>query len=158
MDGLPCEFYKFVWDTIGDDFSCLAFEVFSYDSYEFLNRYLSILFPRMWLVTPLGVGGLSPCLVLLTKLWPRHWPWGLVRWHERWLGKSTYVLWRDDSFLTLWFHLRRPQSGLETLPIIPFFLKIDFDKTYDQVDWSFIKDVDLLGLWTKICGHGEHSL
>jgi hypothetical protein len=25
IDGFPCEFYKVMWDTIGDDFYCLVF-------------------------------------------------------------------------------------------------------------------------------------
>lgn len=29
MDGLPCEFYKAMWDTVGDDFRILASEAFS---------------------------------------------------------------------------------------------------------------------------------
>jgi hypothetical protein len=29
IDGFPCEFYKAMWDIVGDDFSCLVFEAFS---------------------------------------------------------------------------------------------------------------------------------
>jgi hypothetical protein len=32
IDGLPCEFYKVMWDTTGDDFCNLAYEVFSLGS------------------------------------------------------------------------------------------------------------------------------
>jgi hypothetical protein len=47
MDGLPCEFYKAMWDTIGDDFCSLAFKVFSFGwLFVFLNQGLIKLIPK----------------------------------------------------------------------------------------------------------------
>jgi len=47
MDGLHCEFYKAMWDTIGDDFCCLASEVFSFGGLsEFLNQGLIKIIPK----------------------------------------------------------------------------------------------------------------
>jgi hypothetical protein len=41
MDGLPCEFFEAMWDTIGDDFYCLIVEMFSSGRHsEFCNQGL----------------------------------------------------------------------------------------------------------------------
>jgi hypothetical protein len=47
MDGLPCEFYKAMWDTIGDDFSHLEIKVFNSNRlFKYLNQELIKLIPK----------------------------------------------------------------------------------------------------------------
>jgi hypothetical protein len=47
MDGLSCEFYKVVCDTISDDFYCLSSEVFTSGRLlEFLNQGLFKFIPK----------------------------------------------------------------------------------------------------------------
>lgn len=47
MDGPPCEFYKTMWDTIGDDICCLVSEVFSSSRlFMFLNQGFIKLIPK----------------------------------------------------------------------------------------------------------------
>lgn len=47
IDGLPCEFYKAMWDSIGDDFCCLVDEIFTSGSLsQFLNQGLINLIPK----------------------------------------------------------------------------------------------------------------
>lgn len=47
MDGLPCEFYKAMWDNVGDYFCGLVFDAFSTGCpTETLNRGLIKLIPK----------------------------------------------------------------------------------------------------------------
>jgi hypothetical protein len=47
LDGLPCEFFKAMRDTIGDDLFSLAFEVFAFGGVSyFLNQGLLKFFPK----------------------------------------------------------------------------------------------------------------
>lgn len=63
MDGLPCEFYKAMWDTIGDEFCRLASKVFSFGRLsEFLNQGLIKLIPKNF--TNDTIGGWRPITLL----------------------------------------------------------------------------------------------
>jgi hypothetical protein len=58
IDGLPCEFYKEMWDIVGDDFCNLAHEVFSIGCLsESLNQGLIKLIPKNTSLEILLVGG-----------------------------------------------------------------------------------------------------
>lgn len=112
MDGLPCEFYKVMWDTTGDDFCSLASEDFASGRLsEILNQGLINLIPKNAAMDSIGGWRLSPCSLLLIKLWPRLWHCSSAWWQSMWLVRSRQDLFRGDSFFTMWFLPRRLWSG-----------------------------------------------
>ena len=46
INGLPCEFYKVIWDTVRDDFCSLVWEGSSQKLLEFLNQHLIKFIPK----------------------------------------------------------------------------------------------------------------
>lgn len=46
IDGFPCEFYKEMWDTIGDDFWYLTFKPFPKVLFKPLNQGLIEITPK----------------------------------------------------------------------------------------------------------------
>ena len=46
INGLPCEFYKVIWDTVRDDFCSLVWEGSSRKFSEFLNQHLIKFIPK----------------------------------------------------------------------------------------------------------------
>lgn len=63
LDGLLGEFYKSLWNSIGDDFCCIALEVFASNGlFVFLNQGLINSSVSGKREIPLEVGNLPPCL------------------------------------------------------------------------------------------------
>lgn len=53
--GLPCEFYKSLWDAIGEDFCSMASEVFASGCLsEFINQGLIKLIPKNVAIDSIG--------------------------------------------------------------------------------------------------------
>ena len=72
IDGLPCEFYKTMWSTMGDEFCALANKLFSIGSLiEFLNRGLIKLIPNNF--GRKSIDGWYPIIFFwfVRKLWPK---------------------------------------------------------------------------------------
>jgi hypothetical protein len=69
MDGLPFEFFEAMSDTIGDDFCCLAFEVFaSCHLSKFLNMGLVKLIPKNVAIDSIGGGWSVTLLIVVSKI------------------------------------------------------------------------------------------
>ena len=63
LDGIPCEFYNVMSDTIGDDLGHMAYEEFSTRCLsEFINQGLIKIIPKNTLRDT--IGGLSPITLL----------------------------------------------------------------------------------------------
>jgi len=142
MDGLPCEFYKTMWDAIGDDFCHVVDEVFMTGRMsQFLNQGLIKLININAARDTIGgwrpITLLSVAYKIMAKAMARKIhsvAKNVVRQEQVGFVQGRFIL---DTVISAWEGLEWAQgTGQET-----YFLKIDFDKAYDRVDWLFILEM-----------------
>lgn len=142
IDGLACEFYKATWDIVGDDFYCMVVEAFSTGCLtKTLNQGLINLMPKN--VARDTLGGWHPItpLTVSYKIMAKE---IVLRVRE----VARKIVRREQiGFVPGHFIVDIVISSCEAMDWATktsqqaIFLKIDFDKAYDQIDWSFIIDM-----------------
>ena len=112
-----------MWDIVGDDFSHMDLEAFSIVCLsKFINQWvIKLILDKSPIDT---IGGWRPITLLSVdyKIMAK----GFVQ--------GRFIL---DTLISSWQVMEWDREWLQQI----LFLKIDFDKSYERVDWTFIIDM-----------------
>lgn len=155
FDGLPIKFYQTMWKHIEDDFYMLYLKAFQNGSLgPVINKGIIKLIPKgknedtiaSWCpITLLNTSYKIIVMALAIKIKPI--VQMIVRVEQTGFLKGRYIL---DNLMLAWETMEwAQQSGQNDL-----IIKLDFDKAYDRICWSFIlKMLQWLGFGPKIQKH-----
>lgn len=139
FDGFPYEFYKALWDCAGPDLFQVYLEAFHSNSLgEMINKENIKFIPRAgdpedicnW--RPITL--LNVCYKIIAKslaLKIRHLLPLIVRSEQTGFIKSRYIL---DNIIAVWEGMEWARRSNQKA----VFIKIDFAKAYDRIEWPFI--------------------
>ena len=138
-DGFPCEFYKHLWEHIGLDLHKVYLEAYHSKSLGAIINKENIKFipkdgdPKdIFNQRPITLLIISYKIIAKAISLKIHHLLPLIVWPEK-TGfiKSKYIL---DKIIAVWEGMEWACKSKQ----LSIFLKIDFSKAYDHIEWPFI--------------------